>query len=231
MLDEETLAVADVHLGFEQELANRGINIPMKTDELIARLTGILQESGAKRLVILGDIKHHIAVPKGPEVFAVPRFLSAMESKVEDIHVVPGNHDGGLEAFTSRRIVMHETSGFDFGQSWVAHGSANLHPEAKNKKQVIIGHVHPSVRLRDSKGYGYVFQVWLSGKMKLPWSPTLIVMPSFNNYIGQLLVNERTGPELRGPLLSKKYIEMEEMDVETMEGVYVGKLRGLIKSH
>ncbi len=126
---------------------------------------------------------------------------------------------------------MHESQGFSFGDFWLAHGSARLPSEAERKTHVIIGHVHPSIRLRDSKGYGYVFQVWLSGKMKLSHGPTLIVEPSFNNYVGQLLVNEQMNSELRGPLLSKKYIEMDEIDVETMDGFYLGKLRDLLDSH
>jgi len=230
LLDEVTLAVADVHVGFEQELATRGINIPLKTDELSARLIKIIRETGVRNLFILGDVKHHVAGPKGVEIFSVPRFFSAVEREVDEMHVVRGNHDGGIEAFLPKEATMHESQGFAFRDFWVAHGSAKLPAEAEGKTRVIIGHVHPSVRLRDSRGYGYVFQVWLSGKMKLQWHPVLIVMPSFNNYIGQLLVNERTKSELRGPLLSKKYIEMSELDVETIDGVLLGKLRDLFET-
>jgi len=230
MLDETSLAVSDIHVGFEQELAARGINIPLKTDELAARLVKIIRETGAKKLFILGDLKHHVTGPKGAEIFSVPRFISAVEKEVNEMHVIRGNHDGGVEAFLPRQVNMHESQGLASGDFWLAHGSAKLPPEAEGKTHVIIGHVHPSVRLRDSKGYGYIFQVWLSGRMKLPWSPTIIVLPSFNNYIGQLLINEHTDSELRGPLLSNKYTDMQELDVETIDGFYLGKLRDLIES-
>jgi len=228
LLDEVTLAVADVHVGFEQELAMRGINIPLKTDELTARLVKIIRETGVRKLLILGDVKHHVAGPKGVEIFSVPKFFSAVGKEVDEMHIIRGNHDAGIEAFLPKEAKIHESQGLASGDFWLAHGTTKLPPEAEGKSHVIIGHVHSSIRLRDSRGYGYVFQVWLSGRMKLAWKPMLVVMPSFNNYIGQLLVNEQIDSELRGPLLSKKYIEMGELDVETLDGINLGKLRDLL---
>lgn len=54
------LLVADLHIGFEYELAKMGISIPYQTNRLLNELLAIVTESKARRLVIVGDLKHGV---------------------------------------------------------------------------------------------------------------------------------------------------------------------------
>jgi len=227
MLKGQTLVVADLHLGFENELRSRGINIPLKNDEFALRIRDLARTTKAERLVLLGDIKHHVAGPERLEFLVVPQFFSAIEGEVSEIHVVLGNHDGELEALLPRDVIVHSPTGMRSGDSWLTHGSAKLPEEAKSSKWVIMGHVHPSVRLSDTMGYRYSFQVWLSGLRKDRKGGMIVVMPSFNSYVGQLVMNEPTKAGLRGPLLSKKEVDLEDLEVHTLDGHDLGRLGDL----
>lgn len=227
MVKGRTLVVADLHLGFENELRSRGINIPLKNEEFAHRIKDLVRTTKAERLVLLGDIKHHVAGPERLEFLVVPQFISAIEGEVPEIHVVLGNHDGELEALLPRDVIVHSSEGMRLGNCWLTHGSARLPKEAESSKWVIMGHVHPSVRLSDTMGYRYSFQVWLSGPRRGRKGGMIIVMPSFNSYVGQLVMNEPTKALLRGPLLSKKEVDLEDLEVHTLDGHDLGKLGDL----
>ena len=227
LLSDGTLVVADLHLGFENELRSKGINIPLKVDELSARMENLIRSTASKRLVILGDIKHHLAGPEKLEFLVVPEFFSAIRGELSELHVVLGNHDGDLEALLPRSVVIHGSAGFAWGENWLTHGSTKLPKEATSSRCVIMGHVHPSVRIKDTMGYRYSFQVWLSGPMKGGKGRTIIVMPSFNKYVGQLAMNEPTRANMRGPLLSKTEVDLESLEIQTLDGHALGRLSNL----
>ena len=227
LLSDGTLVVADLHLGFENELRSKGINIPLKVDELSARMENLIRSTASKRLVILGDIKHHVAGPEKLEFLVIPEFFSAIRGEHSELHVVLGNHDGDLEALLPRSVVIHGSAGFAWGENWLTHGSTKLPKEATSSRCVIMGHVHPSVRIKDTMGYRYSFQVWLSGPMKGGKGRTIIVMPSFNKYVGQLAMNEPTRANMRGPLLSKTEVDLESLEIQTLDGHALGRLSNL----
>jgi len=227
-LGGDTLVIADLHLGFEGELRSRGINVPLKTDELIVRTEGLVHSTSAKKLVILGDVKHHVAGPGRLEFLVVPKFFSKIVELVSETHVVLGNHDGGLEPLLPNSVILHDPAGVGWGDCWLTHGSAKLPEGASSTKWVVMAHVHPSVRLSDAMGYRYSFQVWLSGPMRGSKDRRILVMPSFNWYIGQLTMNEPTKASLRGPLLSRKMVNLESLDVQALDGHILGKLGELL---
>jgi len=66
--DRRLLLVADVHAGIEVGLRyERGVELDSRADERRERLCGLIAETDADRLVILGDLAHRIAAPEGDE--------------------------------------------------------------------------------------------------------------------------------------------------------------------
>ena len=224
LLEGQTLVVADLHLGFEGELRSKGINIPLKGDEFARKIRALAASVKPERLVLLGDVKHHVAGPEKLEFLLVPHFFGAIMGLTTEVHVILGNHDGGLEGLLPRDVIVHGPEGMRLGENWLTHGSAGLPREAESSKWVIMGHVHPSVRLSDAMGYRYSFQVWLSGPRRGRKGGMIMVMPSFNNYVGQLVMNEPTKATLRGPLLSKKMVDLDDLEVYTLDGHDLGRL-------
>ncbi|MBI4399902.1 hypothetical protein HY570_04085, partial [Candidatus Micrarchaeota archaeon] len=62
LLYKDCLIVADVHLGVEQELIEKGIRVHSITNKIKNELISILEETKAKKLIFAGDLKHNIPV-------------------------------------------------------------------------------------------------------------------------------------------------------------------------
>ena len=88
-----TLLVADVHWGKAATFRAAGIPIPGgTTSEDIARLDGALRRTGARRLVVLGDLFHARAGRVATRTLATLRGWRERTARLE-IQLVRGNHD------------------------------------------------------------------------------------------------------------------------------------------
>jgi len=98
--DRRLLLVADVHAGIEVGLRyERGVELDSRADERRERLCGLIAETDADRLVILGDLAHRIAAPEGDEREELVELIRAVTDRVP-MTLVEGNHDAGVaEAF------------------------------------------------------------------------------------------------------------------------------------
>ncbi len=161
---ERVLVVADLHIGWEMNLTMRGIHIPSQTSRLQKRLLEIIGKTRPTRLVLLGDIKQ--AVPKitMEEWKAVPEFLEVIQKVVEDILIVPGNHDGDLEPLTPSSTKLAPAGGIVFGRKVrvsIFHGHAWPVPEAFSADVLVMSHIHPVVWFKDKLELWMVKQVWV----------------------------------------------------------------------
>src|SRR5256885_8173239 len=59
---DDALVVADLHIGLEEELREKGVHIPSRAEAMGRKLAEIASRRGASRIIILGDVKH--LVPK-----------------------------------------------------------------------------------------------------------------------------------------------------------------------
>ncbi len=226
LLVEDALIVADLHLGFEGELREKGIRIPSQTDRIFQKLVDLVEKTGASRIVLLGDVKHSVPKVSIEEWRQIPNFLEALSEKVSSLEIVPGNHDGDLLPLTPRKIKIHPSQGVGIGNSWLVHGHAIPSPKAKNANFLIIGHVHPAVELVDTFGFKMVYPVWLKCRSPGPL-PTVIIMPSLNRMIGHLLVNRTGYDERYGPIFNWAKIDIDDSEAYTLEGIFLGQVKDL----
>jgi len=162
--DERILVIADLHLGFEHELAQMGINLPSQTPKLQAKLTQILEEIKPTRLIILGDVKQSVPKISLQEWEDIPIFFEEIQKAVGRIEVISGNHDGDLEPLTPHAIKIFSPKGIIVGKEEkvaLLHGHAWPSPELLEADYIVIGHNHPVVHFRDSIGFRVVRQIWL----------------------------------------------------------------------
>lgn len=156
--------IADLHLGFEHELAGMGINIPSQTSKIQAKLLQILGEVKPNRLIFLGDVKHNVPKISLREWEDIPVFFEEIQKAVDDIEVIPGNHDGDLEPLTPRTVKLHPSKGIIIGKEEsvaLSHGHAWPSSELLGADYLVIGHNHPVVHFRDSLGFRVIRQIWL----------------------------------------------------------------------
>lgn len=162
--DERILVIADLHLGFEHELVQMGINLPSQTPRIQAKLIQILEEVKPTRLIILGDVKQSVPKISLQEWEDIPNFFEEIHKAVGNVEVIPGNHDGNLEPLTPRTIKILSPKGIIVGKEEkvaLLHGHAWPSPELLEADYLVMGHNHPVVHLRDSIGFRVVRQIWL----------------------------------------------------------------------
>jgi len=145
------LVVADIHLGFEEEMAQRGVFLPRaqlkRAIDVIERCLGIVD---AERLIIAGDLKHLFSKLGRRERRDVVDFLEYVRKRFREILLVRGNHD----TFVYVKLRDYGVELVD--KLWlrdilVVHGHREL--DSKDSPRVVImGHEHPSIPLRDPLG-------------------------------------------------------------------------------
>lgn len=140
--DFEALLVSDVHLGKAETFQSLGIPIASQVnEENLARLRSLCDQTGAKDLLILGDL-FHSSRSLVPEVLAGwETFLQEIKAKTT---LIVGNHDRKLVNALPPLSMRVQTDAVEIGPLLLSHEPALGHDLALN----ICGHIHPVVRLR-----------------------------------------------------------------------------------
>jgi len=240
-----TLIISDLHLGFEEEMRSRGINVPPQSWKIVGEVISLARSCSAKRLIILGDVKHHFAGGSGLEWRTLPSMFRRIKEHVPEVLLLPGNHDGGIrnilgdmvEYLPSRGFyVEDEKVGLMHGHVWPSHSLIY-------SKLLITGHVHPVATLSGSDGR-VRRRVWLRltgdrrrlAEKVLGLSPhhvrgqvELIVMPSFNSLLSGRQVTE-LGSMRRGggPLLRSGIFDLSSAEAILLDGTSLGPVSSLV---
>ncbi len=215
--EARALAIADLHLGYEEALTEDGVLVPRThLARLEARLEAILEALNAaggqpEVLVINGDLKHHFGPLAPREWEEVHEFLKFAADRVAEVVLIKGNHDTNLEYLAAKLSGTRFVEYLKLGEFLFIHG--DLVPEEgllEGVEMVIIGHEHPAVGLRSPvTGRVEVFKAFLLGEWH---DKRLLVQPSFNLLVkGTDLTQEAT----ISPLLA-------EVELETFQVFLVG---------
>jgi hypothetical protein len=216
-----TLAIADLHIGWEMALSEKGIHVPTQTPRILQRLTMLLTRYKPERLLILGDVKHTVASAEIGEWHDIPEFFNELKRHVNEISIIRGNHDGNLEPLLPENVKLLPATGTTFGEVGFFHGHQWLSPMLLKCKTLIMGHAHPVVAFRDPAGFKITRQIWVKtncrgdqlsqillqrNRIKIEGTPKetlhrhygikskasqLFIMPSFNDFLGGRPINER----------------------------------------
>ena len=232
------LAIADLHIGIEHELYESGINIPFQIKQTTEVIENLIKKTKAKKLVILGDLKHKVPGMSWQELKDLPNLLSELSSKIEVI-VCKGNHDDQIEKIVPEGITVHESKGFKIGKFGFIHGHAWPTKELIACDYLVTSHIHPTVQFMDKLGYRIIQPVWIKGKidqekikkrykLKKTGKLEMIIVPAFNQLLGGTSVNvKRKNDELLGPLLKNDFVDMDNSELYLLDGTYLGKLKNI----
>ncbi len=217
---EDNLVVADIHLGYERELEKKGINIPDQSDRMTKSIYEMLEKKDVKRLIIDGDFKHNIPKATWQEYRDIPRMVDEWLKVVDEIHLIPGNHDGGISKYIPSDVVVHDPSGTVIDEIGFFHGHATPSEKVLSTKKVVLAHVHPAVSFIDSFKNKEKKECWI--RLDYQWEGgkgEAIVMPHFNPLLGGISVNVRKDPYM-GPFLRNKRLSKEKLYL--LDGTYLG---------
>jgi hypothetical protein len=219
---ERILVVADLHIGWEVRLAEQGIYVPSQTPKIQQKMLQLIRLHKPTSLLFLGDVKHGIAKVEMEEWRDIPDFFETLSEKVQDIQIIPGNHDGNLEPLLPQTVKILPPTGIALGNTGLFHGHTWPAPNLLNCSTLITAHVHPTVAFRDPLGFRITRQVWVKApcdstklaksmlkhlRIKVDKDPTLslqehfkvklrtsqlFIMPSFNDFLGGQTINRKS---------------------------------------
>ncbi len=167
----DTVLVADLHWG--KAAAFRAAHVPVPagtTSSDLIRLSAVLETTGARRLVVLGDLLH----ARSGRHHETMNVIAQWRARHAAVHMllIRGNHD--LQA-------GDPPSELDFvctNLPWRAGPFVGVHePAPHDTAYVLAGHLHPNVTLR---GRGRT-------STRLPafaFGPTVGLLPAFSSFTG-----------------------------------------------
>jgi len=154
------LVAADVHLAYEEAI---GGALPLwSTGFSLEVLSAAIEASGARELILLGDILHSSRMSEGASA-AIGEALAALRARCT-VTAIAGNHEGRSRGAG----LLGETHEAVERDGWrLFHGDK---PAARGPRN-IVGHLHPSLPL----ARGASVPVFLC-------SPALVVLPALTPY-------------------------------------------------
>ena len=69
------MIIADLHIGWEIALSQKGIHVPTQMPKLLNKLTTLISTYRPEKLLILGDVKHTVATAEIGEWQDIPTSL------------------------------------------------------------------------------------------------------------------------------------------------------------
>ncbi|MFQ5921001.1 MAG: metallophosphoesterase, partial [Nitrososphaerales archaeon] len=259
---ERVLVIPDLHLGFEKAFVERGIAFPSQTEKLFSRIRRLVQSHRPGRLVFLGDIKHGTSIIHPHEWKEVPRFFERLLKLVDRVDVIPGNHDGDLDRLLPRKVALASVRGLiiEDGRKKISlvHGHAWPGPESFGCEELIMGHHHFTIMLRDSSGLRSFEPVWVVARWNRRKSaasflksmgirtpdpirffrknfgvsiknPRIIVMPTFNQTAGARAINRKeTYSTYLRPIFKSGLVDIRNSELYMLDGTYLGRLSHVV---
>jgi uncharacterized protein len=232
LVDGRILAVADLHIGLEEQLADAGVHLPSQADKMAGEIEALASEHGATTLVVLGDVKHFVPKMASRERRDVYRFFQRLHDRFDTIYVAQGNHDGMLRHIVPRSVKFRAPPGFVLGDVGFCHGHAWPYRKVMAAETLLMGHNHPAVAFRDAMGSRAIQPCWMripfrrrhKRYAKLPREA--VVVPALNELCGGVPVNDLRVNFL-GPLFDPALLRTDEADIHLLDGTHLGKLRNL----
>lgn len=149
IVPEDVLVVADLHLGCEAVLESEGLSLPrVQTARLQRHIGRLIDMVAPSKLVVAGDLKHNFSRNLAQEWDDVVRFVQGLDDRT-CLEVVRGNHDNYLSSILREHRVRLSPER-DVSGVRVLHG----HEGVRDGRPVVMGHLHPSLMVRDSSKAG-----------------------------------------------------------------------------
>jgi DNA ligase-associated metallophosphoesterase len=177
---ERTLFAADTHWGKAATFRAASLPIPeAMTDDDLTRLARMVERTGARRLIVLGDMLH-ARKGRSPETLGAIAAWRANHPGL-GILLVRGNHDRGAGDPPKDWNVRCVDEPFELPPFVLRHK-----PGEPSNGYALAGHIHPAARLTGRGGQ----------ELKLPcfwFQPHGAILPAFGSFTGTASIAPRRG--------------------------------------
>jgi uncharacterized protein len=183
------LVISDLHLGFEYNFLEKGIQINSKffTQRIVSEVNGIVKGFKPDGIILLGDIKDSILNINSIEVYHIPRFLKDLTNECH-VYLIPGNHDVKIESLSPPDVSIASPTGITIGDTLFLHGHTMPSSKKSIVNKIVMGHLHPVLNKPDSNLNGERVWIFLRVKKSSVFKNEegyldLVTMPSINRFI------------------------------------------------
>ena len=168
---DDTLAISDLHLGYEAALQAQHVAIPrFQLEPMLERLEKLLARYNPERIIINGDMKHEFSKNKNQEWDEVETILNMLAYR--ETIVIRGNHDNYLQTILAgHNIRMMDSITLPASQITFLHG----HKKMDSDGMKIFAHEHPVLRFRDEIGAQITLPSFLYDE-----ASQILIMPAFS---------------------------------------------------
>lgn len=225
ILHEGALIIGDTHFGMEDKLHKKGIYAGDFSERMFQRIQQLLENTKAKKLILLGDVKESISVVDQKTMEIIPRLQMLAE-----VIIVRGNHDGGIERTGAKTI---PSEGFVYSRLGLMHGHSWPKKELMQCDYLVCGHQHPMIGKHDTLGKFHSESVWVFAdcdpeKISEHYDSfnekiKLILMPAFNPLVGSAL--NFFSEKQFGPLLNNNLFKLNDALLFRLNGISLGALK------
>lgn len=218
------LLIADLHIGIEHEMLNKGVVVPSQIGRIEKKILRLIDLTNPRKLIILGDLKHNIPGISLQEYGEIPRLIERLSERTEVI-IIKGNHDGNIERLLpDTRVLMSLV----LNDTFLLHGHAWAGMKDSGAKFAVMGHIHPSIQFTDDLGYTTKESAWIKTFFRRDGEDLeVIIMPAFNDLITGTPFNRAKKEELLGPILKSSAIDVQNGHVYLIDGTYLGRVMDL----
>lgn len=223
-----SLVIADPHLGYEGVMAKKGLLIPKVNLKHICKiLDSALQNTGAKSIIVDGDIKNEFSKVDEEEFNELYDFVNFAKEKGVSLVLIKGNHDNFVDKYAGPfKLQIHQQEA-KMNNYLFFHGE-DLPKDIKDAEMLIMGHEHPAIAIINKAGKKEKLRCFLYGEFK---GKKLLVLPAINYFASGTDVNSVPTEELLAPIFQE--IDIDEMHAiaegygETIDFGTVGELRSV----
>ncbi|MGE0331502.1 MAG: ligase-associated DNA damage response endonuclease PdeM [Ramlibacter sp.] len=184
LIEHQTLLVADAHFGKAVSFRKLGVPVPQgTTTQTLSQLTALLADTGARRIVFLGDFLHSARAQAPATLAALARWRA--DHAALQLTLVRGNHDdraGDPPASLGIEVVDEPVP---LGPFALCH-----HPQPVAGAYVLAGHWHPCISVRGRANDRLRLPCfWFGDETQHPVG----VLPAFGSFTGMHPVAQRDG--------------------------------------
>ena len=193
LTNDNVIVLADLHLGCEAALEYEGLSIPrVQMKKITEYIESVIRAIEPSKVIVAGDLKHNFSRNLTQEWRDVRAFVSLLADWAP-VQVVKGNHDNYLNLILRECGVPPMRSELRVGDVTVVHG----HKTAAAKGALVMGHLHPSLTLRDSVRASVKDRCFL-------WNPgrQVLVLPAMSLVAAGVDVIASPDVDQMSPLLS-----------------------------
>lgn len=230
------LVITDIHIGFEESFRASGVRIQNNIERVELELESLVKQNSVTDLIINGDLKSGVDRIRESEWEDVPKFLTRL-LKICRVHVVPGNHDGGLINLMPTNAVLEDINGLSLDDTLILHGHTRPLEKFNMCRRLILGHVHPTFKRRGSPISGSPVWIFLKIKKKKIFREMLgsendhlldvIVVPSFNLELSLAGLKQEYESDRSISSLIKDLRSADEAAIVTLKGEVIGDISNL----